>query len=66
MLCEHAYYKTDEQLEKPSCNNAQKIAEDDLFKEQCPFIYYCPISERFENTTDMFGCKYKGVKNDGQ
>lgn len=60
MLCEYAYYKTDKKSEKPCCNNKQKLLDDDVFKERCPLIYYCSISERFENTTDMFNCKYRG------
>lgn len=59
MLCEYAYYKTDKKSEKPYCNNKQKLLDDNVFKERCPLIYYCSISERFENTTDMFNCKYR-------
>lgn len=64
MLCEYAYYKTDKKSEKPCCNNERKIQEDTFFGDRCPLIYYCTISERFENTTDMFGCKYRSGSND--
>jgi len=64
MLCEYAYYLTDDKSEKPCCNNQKKLAEDDYFKEKCPLIYYCSISERYENTTDMFNCKYRSGSDD--
>ena len=43
MLCENAYYLTSDDKSKLGCNNSQKLAEDDFFGEQCPFIYYCTI-----------------------
>lgn len=65
MLCENAYYLTpDDNSSHLGCNNPKKLSEDDLFKQQCPFIYWCTISERFENTTDFMQCKYRGKKND--
>lgn len=59
MLCEYAYYKTESQQERPCCNNKYKLEEDNFFKEKCPLVYYCTINERFENTSDMFKCKYR-------
>lgn len=50
MLCEYAYYNKDEKYEKPHCKQGGFI---------CPLIYYCPISERFENSEAMFRCKYR-------
>ncbi len=63
MLCEKAYYPngTGENREKPSC-------KDERVKElggKCPLIYWCPIDEKFENTADMFNCKFREVNNDG-
>lgn len=67
MLCEYAYYKTDDKSEKPCCNNPQKLKEDDFFKERCPFIYFCTVSERFENTVDITRCIYRrNSENDRQ
>lgn len=59
MLCEYAYYETDSKRAKLCCSNPQKLAEDDLFKKRCPLIYWCTISERFENTADMLRCPYR-------
>ena len=64
MLCEYAYYPDGDETKKLNCNNEKKLREDDLFKHRCPLIYYCKISERFENTTDMFGCRYRRGDND--
>lgn len=64
MLCENAYYKSDKRTEKPCCNVEQKIKDDDMFKDRCPFIYWCSIDERFENTIDISGCKYREKNND--
>ena len=65
MLCEYAYYKTHDKYEKPFCNN--KAYLEDRNDDACYLIYYCPVSERFENTEAMFRCKYrKGEGNDGQ
>lgn len=60
MLCENAYYPGNE--EKPNCMCERKLKEDDYFNEKCPLIYYCTINERFEQTTEMFGCKYRSEK----
>lgn len=56
MLCENAYYPNGNEKEKPNC---RKMKETEYFKGKCPLIYYCTINERFEQTTDMFGCKYR-------
>lgn len=65
MICEYSYYPSNS--EKPHCKNEKKLLEDNYFKEKCPLIYYCPISERFEQTVDMLGCKYREEdKNDRQ
>ena len=64
MICEKAYYPNGDETKKLNCRSKLKIQEDTLFKERCPLIYYCAISERFENTTDMFDCKYREAKND--
>lgn len=63
MLCENAYYpnKTGENRERPCCLN-EKVTD---FDGRCPLIYWCSISERYENTADMFNCKYR-EKNDGK
>ena len=29
------------------------------FNGKCPLIYWCQVSEKFENTSDMFGCPYR-------
>lgn len=60
MLCENSYYPNDNNNEKPNCRKM----DDNYFKGKCPLIYYCTINERFEQTTDMFGCKYRSEKND--
>lgn len=61
MICENSYYPDGDVKAKPRCK-----VKDDHFKDRCPLIYYCAINERFEQTTDMFGCKYRGDKNDRQ
>lgn len=66
MICEYSYYPEGNEKKKPCCKNERKLAEDDYFKDRCPLIYYCTINERFEQSTSMFGCKYRGDKNDGQ
>lgn len=63
MICEYAYYPNGDKKKKLNCKNKQKIKDDTFFKDRCPLIYYCTISERFENTVDMFKCKYRN-KND--
>lgn len=59
MLCENAYYKTEEYRAKLYCRCKKKCDEDELFRDICPLIYWCPISERFENTKDMLRCIYR-------
>lgn len=58
MICENSYYPNNNEKLKPCCKSEQKL-KDDLFGERCPLIYYCRISERFEQTADMFECKYR-------
>lgn len=64
MLCQYAYYESDEYRAKLCCNNERKIKEDNFFGELCPLVYWCPINERFENTKDMFRCIYREGKDD--
>ena len=59
MLCEKAYYPNGDETKKPCCTSKEKEAEDECFKNQCPLIYFCNINERFEQTIDMFECKYR-------
>lgn len=61
MLCEYAYYPTNDKWEKPLCSNPKKIAEDKYFGNKCPLIYWCPIAGRFENT-DISGCEFRKQK----
>ena len=63
MLCEYAYYENDSKRARLNCNNEKKMAEDKTFKDRCPFSYYCNISERFENSTDMFKCIFREASN---
>ena len=67
MLCENAFYpnKTGENRERPHCK-CKEVIDDDITKGKCPLIYWCPISEKFENTTYMFNCIYREVNNDRQ
>ena len=60
MLCENAYYVG----EKVHCRNEKKSDEDPIFKTKCPFVYYCTIDEKYENTADMFDCIYREGKHD--
>ena len=57
MICEKAYYrnKTGENREKLYCMDKRVVD----FEGKCPLIYWCPVSEKFENTIDMFGCPYR-------
>lgn len=59
MICENAYYIDDNKETKPKCKNEAKVAEDEYFKDQCPLVYFCMVSGRYEQTTDMFYCKYR-------
>lgn len=61
MDCEYSYYPNGDGSgkEKPCCKNKKKIEEDNCFKDKCPLIYYCTIDERFEQTADMFNCRYR-------
>ena len=58
MICENAYYVD----EKVHCKNERKFKEDPIFKAKCPFVYYCKIDEKYENTVDMFDCVYREKK----
>ena len=62
MLCEKAYYKngTGENMKKLYCSDERM--QD--FDGKCPLIYWCKIDEKYENTTDMFNCIYRGKEND--
>lgn len=67
MICENAYYPngTGENREKLYCKQ-KEVINDEFSKGKCPLIYWCSISEKFENTTDMFGCIYRENDNDRQ
>lgn len=52
MICENAYYKDDGKL---YC----KVHDDPTFNDRCPLIYYCTISNRFENIADYADCPYR-------
>lgn len=60
MLCENAYYVG----EKVHCRDERKSNEDPVFKTKCPFVYYCAVDEKYENTTDMFDCIYRETNDD--
>ena len=62
MFCEYAYYPNGDETKKLNCSNEQKLKEDKMFKDRCPLIYFCNVTERYENTTDMFNCFYRGKK----
>lgn len=66
MICEKAFYPTGtgENRERLYCKDERS---KDFFNGKCPLIYWCAVSGKFENTSDMFGCPYRekeGV-NDG-
>ena len=62
MFCEKAYYpnNTGENRERLYCSD-ERVTE---FNGKCPFVYWCHLSERFENTADAMECIYRedGVK----
>lgn len=64
MICEKAYYKngTGEGRERLYCTD-ERVAE---FDGKCPLIYWCNITERYENTPDMMKCIYRGKEDDRQ
>lgn len=66
MLCENAYYPGGDESKRLFCRNETKAKEDTMTGEKCPLIYYCKVNERFENTVDMFECRYREKENDGQ
>ena len=59
MLCEKAYYPngTGEHRERVYCSDKRVAAT--VFDGKCPLVYWCTVSEKFENTTDMFNCKFR-------
>ena len=61
MLCEKAYYPngTGENREKLCCKDERNTN----MGGRCPLIYWCKVSEKYENTTDMFDCVFR-EKND--
>lgn len=65
MICENAYYLngTGENRERLRCK-CEDVINDGVTRGECPLIYWCPINERYENTTDMFDCIYREVNND--
>lgn len=56
MICENSYYPKGNEELKPNC---KYLMNDDYFKGKCPLIYYCTITQRFEQTAQMFDCKYR-------
>ena len=66
MICENAYYPngTGKNRERLRCK-CEEVINDNFAQGKCPLIYWCPINERYENTADMFNCKYR-EKNDGK
>lgn len=62
MICEKGYYPNGngENREKIHCKD-NRVTE---FNGKCPFVYWCNISGKFENTIDMLKCKYRGDNSD--
>lgn len=62
MICEKAYYPngTGEDRERLYCKDNRVVQ----FNGKCPLIYWCPISEKFENTIDMKNCVYREENDD--
>lgn len=62
MICEKAYYpnETGENRERLYCKD-ERVTD---FDGKCPLIYWCTISEKYENTEDMFNCIYRNKNND--
>lgn len=62
MLCEKAYYpnSTGENREHIYCSDERA---KEFFNGECPFVYLCTVSEKFENTTGMFNCKFRKGKS---
>lgn len=64
MICENAYYSN---KNKMSDNRERLYCKDERVTEfggKCPLVYWCTVSERFENTVDMFNCQYRKGEND--
>lgn len=59
MICENAYYLESEK--KPRCKNIKD--DNNSFGNKCPLIYFCPITDQYENTSAMFKCVYREGKN---
>lgn len=53
MICENAYYQngTGENRARLFCRKG--VPE---FNGKCPFVYWCQVDEKYENTVDMFDC----------
>lgn len=64
MLCEYAYYESEEPRSKLCCSNEQKLKEDQVFKKRCPLLYFCTISQRYENTDEFIHCTYREKKDE--
>lgn len=64
MLCEKAYYPngTGENHERVYCSDSRVTS----FEGKCPLVYWCAISEKFENTTGMFECTYRKDGGNGE
>lgn len=64
MLCENAYYDNVNNVSRKRllCSSEKKAKDDLMFGNKCPLIYFCQITERYENTADMFNCIYRRKK----
>jgi len=62
MLCENGYYPngTGENRKPLYCSNPK--SKEDMFKGKCPFVYWCQVDRKFENTADMFECVFRERK----
>lgn len=64
MLCPNAYYETDAPRAKLNCRVVEKEPGPKPFGNRCPFVYWCSISERYENTADFVNCIKRGCENE--
>ena len=64
MICPNAYYETELPRAKLNCKVIEKETGDKPFGNHCPFIYWCNISERFENTADIANCIKRGCEDE--
>lgn len=64
MICERAYYPngTGEHRERLFCE-CQEV-KNGFSKGKCPLVYWCNVSERFENTPEFFDCIYRKETTD--